>query len=333
MKNYVKSTSLPCITLASVLLSYTATAAEIIEIKKTFKGENALVKEVTQNANGVFAEASNLSVNGVNTTLRSNSQSLSRGQASAPIMLDGNLDIPVTITEADTQSSMPNTQKSFSNSTAYSYTLKEDFNGDGCTDTATVSDKSINIYHPCKGTTNYYNFSDYIAINGVYDTDGESGKEIGVVNAPYFEIIDDKEGRRRSYRLGNDWAINGNYDADGNDGDEIGIVMPNNLLFIVDKSAKTTSNFLSWRSWSINGNYDTDGDPGVELGIVTDGYFSLYDLRDYRWRHYGIPGSYFINGAQNIDGKAGKEVLINNYDYQRNATIYDADYKITWENY
>ena len=248
-------------------------------------------------------------------------------------MLDKTLNIPVTVTEANTQTTNAKTSQSISASTEFSYTLKEDFNGDGCTDTATIGTNTINIFHPCKNTTSYYNFSGTLAVNGVYDTDGDAGKEIGVVNAPYFEIIDDRDYQKRSYNLGNNWAINGHYDADGNSGDEIGIVMPNHLLFIIDKSAKTNSIYLTWRSWSINGNYDTDGDPGVELGIVTDGYFSLFDLRDYRWRHYGIPGNYFINGAQNIDGKAGKEVLINNYDYQRNATIYDASYKITWENY
>ena len=46
MKNYVKSTSLPCITLASILLSYTATAAEIIEIKKPLKEKTPSLKKL-----------------------------------------------------------------------------------------------------------------------------------------------------------------------------------------------------------------------------------------------------------------------------------------------
>ena len=330
MKINAKKAPLSFIALTSILLSYTVTAADNKEIKK-YIGEDR--SPVTQNANGVFTQGSSVSVNGMNTRLRSSSQSLSTGSASAPLLYDDDLDIEVTVTPSTDHDISLSDKATINNVSAFSYTLNDDFNGDGCTDTATVSGKTISIFHPCSNNTQYYNFSGDVAVNGVYDTDGEPGKEIGVVNAPYFEIIDDEGSRKRSYNLGNNWAINGHYDADGNDGDEIGIVMPNHLLFIIDNEQKTNSNYLSWRSWSINGNYDTDGNDGVEIGVVTEGYFSLFDLRDYAWRHYGIPGNYFVNGAQDIDGKSGKEILINNYPYRRNATIYDASYQITWENY
>ena len=52
------------------------------------------------------------------------------------------------------------------------------------------------------------------------------------------------------------------------------------------------------------------------------------DDEDNNIRSYGIPGAYFVNGAQNIDGQAGKEILINNYGNNQNATIYDANNQI-----
>lgn len=261
---------------------------------------------------------------------------------------------------------------------SYTEVLNGDFNGDGCTDTATVfvnSDR-IEIFHPCNNRTSSYQFSGGIAINGIYDTDGESGLEIVVVNAPYLKIIDDADSRTRSYTLGNSWAINGNYeangtagneigivsapyfkmiddkrqritdymlgnswaingnyDADGLAGVEIGIVQPQNLTFIRERSRNTFSFYMGFTSYSINGTYETNGTVGEEMGIVRSGSFNLYDLRSGTYRTYGIPGAYFINGAQNIDGSAGKEVLINNYSYSRNATVYDAQNRITFSNY
>jgi hypothetical protein len=59
--------------------------------------------------------------------------------------------------------------------------LFADFNGDGCQDTASITRTRISIYHPCTRRTKVYTFSGVININGVYDTDGIPGKEIGVI--------------------------------------------------------------------------------------------------------------------------------------------------------
>ncbi|MCC2617928.1 hypothetical protein LJ739_16870 [Aestuariibacter halophilus] len=287
---------------------------------------------VIQTADGVFQQGTQkISPHGSNTTLRSINQSMGATDDGDYSIERANLNIAVTESLGSNGLKGKNSRKA--SPQAYSYNLSGDFNGDGCTDTATVNGDRISITMPCASRTRYYNFSGNVAINGVYDTDGEAGVEIVVVNAPYLEIVDAADDRKRSYYLGSNWAINGHYDANGRSGNEIGIVKSHHLVFIEDIDQDTTDFYLSWNSWSINGNYDTDGDPGVELGVVSSGYFTLFDLRDYRWRNYGISGAYFVNGAQNIDNKAGKEVLINNYGRSQNATIYDATGVIRWERY
>ena len=204
-----------------------------------------------------------------------------------------------------------------------------DFNGDGCIDSISIQVNRINIFHPCNGRTTSYSFSGSFAINGTYNTDGQNGLEIGVVQSGYFRIIDDAEQRVRQYRFSGSYAINGNYNTDGAPGNEIGIVQ-SGYFRIIDDAEYRIRHYGFSGSYAINGNYNTDGTPGNEIGIVQSGYFRIIDDAEYRIRHYGIPGGYIITGVQNIDGQPGSEVLINNYTYNRNAIIYDRIYRITF---
>jgi hypothetical protein len=184
-----------------------------------------------------------------------------------------------------------------------------DFNGDGCNDNVTLNSSSIVISHPCGGSNTTYNFSGSYAINGVYDTDGEAGLEIGVVNGTYFQIIDDADKRLRRYTMGNNWAINGNYELDGDAGNEIGVVSQNYLV-IIDDAQNKKRNYLLGNNWAINGNYDADGNTGDEIGIVNSLYFQILTDAVNNITNYSLGNSYSINGSYDTDGEPGVELGI-----------------------
>ncbi len=186
--------------------------------------------------------------------------------------------------------------------------LQGDVNGDNITDIITVNIGYIEVIYGCGGRRQYSMPGSY-AINGLYDTDGQPGMEIGVVTVGAFKIICDKKNTVRNYNLSGSYGINGTYDTDGKAGDEIGVVTVGAFKIIHDATQNVRDYNLSG-SYAINGSYDTNGDGINEIGIVTVGAFRIIVDTKYTMQSYTLTGDYAINGVYDTNGKPGNEIGI-----------------------
>lgn len=103
-------------------------------------------------------------------------------------------------------------------------------------------------------------------INGNYDTDGNNGDEIGIVNSLYFQILTDAVNSITNYSLGNSYSINGSYDTNGEPGVEIGIVK-SGFFELLDDEDNNIRSYGIPGAYFVNGAQNIDGQAGKEILI------------------------------------------------------------------